>query len=100
MLRHIVAWTLKDEFSEQEKAAIKIELKKQIEALVGVIPEIKELKVITEMIERSNMDITLDSAFESAEALAIYRDHPAHVAVGDYLDTVYQDRTVLDYIED
>lgn len=97
MLRHIVAWKLNSSYSHEEKEAVKQELKARLEALIPLIPEIKELAVYTNLVERSTMDVMLDTLFESSETLSIYRDHPDHVAVGDYLVTISEDRTVLDY---
>ena len=37
----------------------------------------------TESLPSSNVDIMLDTTFESAEALQGYSVHPAHVAVAD-----------------
>ena len=79
MVKHMILWTLKEEFSEEEKQQIKAGL----EGLVGQIPGLMEIHVQTESLPSSNVDIMLDTTFESAEALQGYSVHPAHVAVAD-----------------
>lgn len=46
-------------------------------------PGLLEIHVQTESLPSSNVDIMLDTTFESAEALQGYSVHPAHVAVAD-----------------
>jgi hypothetical protein len=83
MVKHVILWTLKDEFSAEEKANIKKSIKENLEALKGKIPGLLEIKVITEGLPSSNAEVMLDSSFESAEALKVYATHPDHVAVAD-----------------
>ncbi len=83
MVRHVILWQLKDEFSEADKAAVKAGIKEGLEGLVGVVPGLLELKVHTEPLPTANADLMLDSTLESAEALKGYAVHPAHVAVAD-----------------
>lgn len=84
MVKHIILWTLKDEFSEAEKAKIKKEIKEDLEALKGKIPGLVDIKVnVTGRLSSSNADLMLDSTFESEEALKGYAKHPEHVAVAD-----------------
>ncbi len=81
MVRHIIVWTLKDEFTESQKSEVKAGIKEGLEGLKGQIPGLVDIKVITEGLDSSNTDLMLDSVFESAEALKGYSVHPAHVAV-------------------
>ena len=83
MVRHVIVWTLKDEYSESEKETIKAGIKEGLEALIDKVPGIVEIKVYTEKLPSSNADLILDSSFESEEALKGYAVHPAHVAVAD-----------------
>ena len=82
MVKHVILWTLK-ECSAEEKAEIKKGIKEGLEGLMGKIPGLTEIKVYTEGLPTSTADVMLDSTFESAEALAGYAKHPAHVAVAD-----------------
>ena len=79
MVKHVILWTLKEEFSEEEKQQIKAGIKEGLEGLAGQIPGLLEIHVQTESLPSSNVDMT----FESAEALQGYSVHPAHVAVAD-----------------
>lgn len=83
MVKHIILWTLKPEFSEEQKAAIKAEIKAGLEGLVGQVPGLVDVKVNINGLPTSNADLMLDSTLESFEALKGYAVHPAHVAVAD-----------------
>ncbi len=81
MVKHIIVWILKDEYSDAEKADIKKGIKEGLEGLKGKVPGIVDITVHTEGLESSNGDLMLDSTFESVEALNGYTVHPAHVEV-------------------
>lgn len=83
MTRHIILWKLKDELTAQQKQEVKAEIKRGLEGLAGKIPGLVSIKVNTEGLPSSNVDLMLDSSFESPEALKGYSVHPAHVAVAD-----------------
>ena len=84
MVKHIILWQLKDEYSDAEKADIKAGIKAGLEGLAGQIPGLVEVHV--------NIN------FESAEALKGYSKHPAHVAVADSkVRPYYKSRVCLDY---
>lgn len=81
MVKHIIVWTLKDEYSDSEKAEIKKGIREGLEGLKGKVPGIVDITVHTEGLESSSGDLMLDSSFESVEALNGYTVHPAHVEV-------------------
>ena len=83
MVKHIIIWTLKEEFNDQEKADIKKGIKEGLEGLKDKVPGIVEIKVYTEGLASSNADLMLDSSFEDEASLKGYAVHPAHVAVAD-----------------
>ena len=83
MVKHIILWTLKPEYSAEEKAEIKAGIKEGLEGLKGVIPGLIDIKVVTEGLASSNADLMLDSTFECEDALKAYAVHPQHVAVAD-----------------
>lgn len=83
MVKHIILWTLKEEYGEQEKEAIKRGIKESLEALAGKIPGLLEIHVYTDGLPSSSADLMLDSTFESEQALKGYSTHPDHVAVAD-----------------
>ena len=87
MVKHIILWQLKDEYSDAEKADIKAGIKAGLEGLAGQIPGLVEVHV--------NIN---GLPFESAEARKGYSKHPAHVAVADSkVRPYYKSRVCLDY---
>ena len=83
MVKHVILWTLKDEFTAEQKEMIKADIKESLEGLKCKIPGLLEIHVNTKRLESSTADLMLDSSFESAEALKGYAVHPEHVAVAD-----------------
>ena len=83
MVKHIILWTLKDEYTEAQKAEIRAGIKEGLEGLSGQIPGLLEISVRTDCLPSSTVDVMLDSTFESAKALKNYGTHPKHVAVAD-----------------
>lgn len=83
MVKHIIIWTLKDTFSIEEKKNIKRAAKENLEALVGKIDGLIDLKVEIDFLPTSNGEMMLDSTFESFDALKAYAIHPAHQAVAN-----------------
>ena len=83
MVKHVILWQLKDELTAEEKTTIKKEMKESLEALVGKIPGLLEMKIQTEGLASSNAEVMLDSSFEDEAALKVYATHPEHVTVAD-----------------
>lgn len=98
MVKHIILWKLKEEFSEEEKKQIKAGIKEGLEGLAGQIPGMTEIKVRIDCLPSSTVDVMLDSTFESAEELKAYSTHPKHVAVADSKVRPYTAvRSCMDY---
>ena len=97
MIRHIVMWSYKGTFTDAENEANARKVKHELESLTRSISEIVELSVHINELSTSNMDIMLDSLFESEEALAAYKIHPEHQRVAAFIETVLQNRVCLDY---
>ena len=83
MVKHVILWTLKSEYTKEEKEKIKAEIKEGLEGLYGKIEGLTDIKVNINGLETSNADIMLDSTFTSAEALAAYAVHPEHVEIAE-----------------
>lgn len=83
MVRHVIVWTLKDEYSDSEKEQIKSGIKEGLEGLQGKIPGLVEIKVNTDKLASSSGDAMLDSLFENEEALKNYSSNPLHVEVAN-----------------
>ncbi len=97
MVKHIILWKLKEEYNNAE---IKAGIKHGLEALNGVIPGLVEIKVETEPLSSSNVDVMLYSVFENEAALKGYAVHPEHVKVADNNVRPYTEtRACFDYAE-
>ncbi len=83
MVKHIILWKLKDELTKEEKEQVKAGIKEGLEGLAGQIPGLLDIKVRTECLESSNVDVMLDTTFEDEASLKGYSVHPKHVAVAD-----------------
>lgn len=98
MVKHIILWQLKDEYSEEQKAEIKTGIKTDLEALQGKIPGLLDIKVQITHLSSSNADLMLDSTFEDEAALKGYAIHPEHVKVADEKVRPYtKTRSCLDF---
>lgn len=99
MVKHIILWKLKADFSAEEKAQILAGIKTNLESLAGMVPGLLEIKVNCEkVLASSNADLMLDSTLESPDALKGYAVHPAHVAVANtYVRPFTEVRLCLDY---
>lgn len=83
MVKHIILWTLKDDYSEDEKSAIKTGIKEGLEGLAGKIPGMTDIKVNINGLPGSSADLMLDATFTDEASLKAYSVNPAHVAVAD-----------------
>ena len=98
MVKHIILWQLKDEFSQEEKINIKKGIKENLESLKGKIEGLIEIKVQTECLPSSNADLMLDSSFENEAALNFYATAPEHVFVADtYVRPYTKTRSCIDF---
>ena len=98
MVKHVILWNLKSEYTSEEKADIIKGIKTNLEALAGKIPGLLEIKVYANGLPSSNADVMLDSSFESEDALKAYAVHPDHVYVADTFVRPYTaSRSCLDF---
>jgi hypothetical protein len=81
MVKHIILWQLKEDIAD--KAAVKAGIKAGLEGLKGRIPGLVDIRVRTEGLASSNVDVMLDSTFADAASLKGYSTHPEHVKVAD-----------------
>lgn len=98
MVKHVILWTLKDEYYLEEKEQIKAGIKSGLEGLKGQIPGLIDIVVNTKPLASSNCDVMLDSSFENEEALKGYAVHPKHVEVANTKVRPYTaSRVCMDY---
>lgn len=98
MVKHIILWKLKDEYTSDQKSEIKKNIQTNLESLAGQIEGLLNIRVYTDALPSSNVDLMLDSTFRDADALAAYSTHPAHVAVADtYVRPYTATRSCFDF---
>ena len=98
MVKHVILWKLKDEITGDAKGKVLREMKENLEALVGKVPGLVSLEIVTQPLASSNADVMLDSVLESEEALKGYQSHPDHVAVANaYVRPFTEVRLCMDY---
>lgn len=100
MVKHIVMWKLKEDFDEIEKQEIAHNFKTKLEALDQLLPGILRVKVVIQPMDSSNVDILLDSEFDSVATLKAYQIHPKHQKVASYLKDKVVSRNCMDYMNE
>jgi len=98
MIRHIVAWNHKPEFSAKEQLENGLRVKEELEGLKGLVPEIIEISVHLKQLGTSDRQVVLDSTFASEADLQAYQVHPEHKRAATFVSSVLTDRVCLDYI--
>jgi hypothetical protein len=80
MVKHIVIWDFKEEYSADEKVKYALEMKTSLEGLVGVVPGLLDLKIYygDDLFGKSDGESVLYSTFECRKSLEGYYPHPAH----------------------
>ena len=97
MVKHIILWKLKVEHNND---AVKQAIKQNLEALLGKVPGLLEIKIQTECLNSSNVDVMLYSVLESEDALKGYAVHPDHVYVADtFVRPFTETRSCIDFVE-
>ncbi|WP_104083080.1 Dabb family protein [Cryobacterium sp. Y11] len=94
-IRHIVCWKL-NALTPRKKADDAAAIAAGLQALVGVVPEIRVLTVGPDVAGDENWDVALIADFDDLEALGRYQNHPEHKKVGAFIRTVVADRLAVD----
>lgn len=98
MLKHIVLWKLKEKAGGASGAENAPELKRRLENLKPLIPDIVDLKVGFDFRHPApSYEICLDSLFKDAQGLENYQKHPEHLKVAAYVKEVTSERAAVDY---
>lgn len=101
MVKHIVAWRLKDSALGHTKAENALQTKALLETLRGRIPGLLGLEVGLDFSATENSaDVVLVTEFESRAALAAYQVHPEHKAVVAFVSQIVAERRLVDYETD
>ena len=98
MVKHIVSWNYAEGFTAEENRKNALEMKKELENLINLIPGIISIHLYIQPLSTSEADLVLDSVFENEEALTSYVIHPEHVRVGtNYVKPVTSNRKCVDF---
>ena len=99
MIKHIVIFKLKDSANGKSKADNAEELKIRLLGLKDKIKEILEIEVGIKSDEASdtNYDLILITKFNGFDELDIYRVHPEHLKVVEFVGEVSDERVAIDY---
>jgi heme-degrading monooxygenase HmoA len=98
VVKHIVAWRLKEEVLGNTKEQNAKLIKEKLENLVGKIPGLLKAEVgINFTQDDCASDVVLYSEFESKEALAAYQVHPIHKEAASFVLECRTERRVIDY---
>ena len=98
MLRHIIMFKLKDQGSQVAKDQKLETLKKMINELEGRIPGLVSIGAGINVSTRNvAYDLVLVSEFRNEEDLGVYRIHPLHMEVVNYLKDIKEESAEVDY---
>ena len=92
MLRHVIMWKFKEDEKENMQKFLA-----GLQALDGVIPEIKHMEIGVNCKEGNNYDACLIADFEDLEALDRYKNDPRHVAVSQLCKSIRTARGAVDF---
>ena len=95
MLKHMVMFKKKPSTDD----ATVDEIMRRLEALQGQIPGLTSIRCYRGLPSERPVVYTflLDSALEHADQLPGYLQHPAHVAVNEWMSPFLESRAVVDY---
>jgi hypothetical protein len=98
MIRHIVAWKLKENAEGKTKAENALMLKNELESLAAKIKEIRTIEVgVNFNSGQDAYDLGLVSEFATKYDLDVYQNHPEHQRVAGILRRLRETRIVVDY---
>lgn len=98
MINHVVLFKLKIFHSPEEKKEALNKFEAKLLALKNFIPELKHIDVGQHyLIDSPSFDLCLITHFESVEGLEIYKVHPEHLKVVDFVKEITTDRAAVDF---
>ena len=101
MFNHIVLFKLKEFQDDQQKSAVREEIKGALLSLQNSITELKSIEVGTNFeLSASSFDISLITRFDAHQDYLVYQNHPEHLKVVDLVRANTIDRAVTDYYDE
>lgn len=94
MIKHIVMWKFKEGVAEADK----LEMKRKLESLKGVVPTLVDIEVGLDVVgSDASKDMVLYSEFNTLDDLKAYAGHPEHLKVVEFVKPLVCERHVVDY---
>lgn len=97
MIKHIVFWKLHENGTSAQRAESIESFRKKSEYLQTIIPEILEARIGANVVEGDVFHVCIDSVFADLDSLNRYIDHPEHLKVREFMNSISYDKTVFDY---
>lgn len=97
MIKHIVFWKINKDGTDKDRKRTVERFREKTEHLKTIIPQIREASVGENVNSGNAFHVCIDSVFNSLEDLNIYINHPEHLKVREFMDSVSYDKTVFDY---
>lgn len=97
MVRHVIIWSFKEEFSAAEKSEFAVKIKEGIEGLMGKIDGLTHAEVNISPLPSSSGELMLDTTFTDVAALEAYQKNPDHLAVANFVRSVVGERRSFDF---
>ena len=92
MIRHIVMWKFREGEAENREKFLS-----GLQALDGVIPEIRHMEIHRSCKPGNPYDACLIADFDDLDALSRYKNDPRHVAVSTLCTSIRESRGAIDY---
>ena len=98
MLKHIVFFKVRSDFSAEEKQKAIEKIVSLLSELPSKIEQIKFYEIGVNINDReSGFDVSLISGFENNEQLQIYRNHKDHLAAVEEIKKLTEKSAFVDY---
>jgi hypothetical protein len=100
MYKHIVLWKLKEQADGKSKPELAIEVKRRLDELPGLIPEIVSYETAINIGDygASFFDVSVISVFENKDTFWAYTKYTTHDAVVAYIQSVTVAEEIVDYL--
>lgn len=98
MINHVVMFKLREFETPALKQEALDEFESKLLALKKHIPELKYIEVGKHhLLDSPSFDLCLITHFDNLDDLDVYRVHPEHKKVIEFVNTIVTDRAAVDY---
>ena len=98
MICHIVFWKFSDFADNRSKEENMDIVKEKLTALLPIIPQIRSFRIGKDVLHSDmSYDMALIMEFDSLTDLDLYKNHPEHKKVSNFVKTVRSDRASVDF---